>query len=273
MHSIFNWKFFTWKFTVGAAVVIVALCVGIFLYAQWDVQRFTESLGEPPVPSKREVLTEKSVGQVSPAAVSETTSISENPQQQGLDLVQPMLDAEIADSVELVVDPETTDSDAQELLDAELDALLEMFEQQALSTLREAVDIEDEELDNTELVEAIEEEYGPSPEVDVLSEMMEHIEEGTTTLDNLIEMVEASSTIMHENMPEGAISLLEMLRTAQANGGLIVTEFPDGGTAFIMGASGASIDKMINGGSVELEFRGTDGTKMQFDLEGASVIK
>ena len=201
MHKMFNWKF-----TVGAAVVIVALCVGIFLYARWDVQRFTESLGEPPVPSKREAPTEKSAGQVSPTPVSETTSVSENPQQQEADSAQPMLDAETTDSVQLVLDAETTDPNAQELSEAELDALLEMFEQQALSTLREAVDTDDEELDNTELVDAIEEAYGPSPEVDVLSEVMERIDDGTTTLDNLIEMVEASSAIMPESMPEGTMS-------------------------------------------------------------------
>ena len=144
MHNLFNWKF-----TGGAAVVIVAFCVGIFFYARWDVQRFTESLGEPPVvPSQREVLTEKKPEQGTPTPALEVTSAPENLQQQE------------AASVQLVLDAETTNSETQELSDAELDALLEMFEQQALSTLREAVDTEDEELDNTELVDAIEEEYG-----------------------------------------------------------------------------------------------------------------
>ena len=123
--------------------------------------------------------------------------------------------------MQLVLDAETTNSETQELSDAELDALLEMFEQQALSTLREAVDTEDEELDNTELVDAIEEEYGNSPEIDVLSEVMRRIE-GNTTLDDLIEMVEVSSAIMPDNMPEGTMSFLEMLRNAKAGGGLIV---------------------------------------------------
>lgn len=256
MHRIYNWKF-----TVGAAVVIVGLCVGIFLYARWDIQRFTESLSEPPVPSNREVLTEKSAERVSPAPVSEITSLSENPQQQEADLEQPTLDAEM------------TDPDAQELSDAELNALLEMFEQQVLSNLREAVDADDEELDNSELVDAIEEEYGHLPEVDVLAEVMERIDEGTTTLDSLIEMVEASSAIMPDNMPEGTMSLLEMLYRARASGGLISVGSMDGASVFLIGTSDELVDSIRNGGSATVEFLGTDGTKMEIDADSATIIK
>lgn len=268
MHRLFNWKF-----TVGAAVVIVGLCVGIFLYARWDVQRFTESLGEPPVPSEREALTEKPTGQVSSAPVSEITSVSENLQQQETDLVESTLGTGTTDSGQLVLDDETTDPDAQELSDAELDALLDMFEQQVLSTLREAVDADDEELDNSELVDAIEEAYGHLPEVDVLAEVMERIDEGTTTLDNLIEMVEASSAIMPESMPDGTMSLLEMLYRARSSGGLISVGSMDGANVFLIGTSGEFMDSIRNGGGGTVEFRGTDGTKMELDVEGATVIK
>ena len=33
-----------------AAILMVALCVGIYFYAKWDLQRFEKSLGEPPAP-------------------------------------------------------------------------------------------------------------------------------------------------------------------------------------------------------------------------------
>ena len=32
------------------AILMIALCVGIYFYAKWDLQRFEESLGEPPAP-------------------------------------------------------------------------------------------------------------------------------------------------------------------------------------------------------------------------------
>ena len=37
-----------WKLLGSTAVLMTALCVGVFLYARWDVQRFAESLGELP---------------------------------------------------------------------------------------------------------------------------------------------------------------------------------------------------------------------------------
>ena len=259
MYNMLNWKF-----VVRVAVVILAFCVGIFLYARWDVQRFTESLGEPPapvVPSHREVVTEKVQEEVFPTPVHETTSASED------------LPEQAENSVPLVLDAEITDLETQELSDAELDALLEMFEQQALSTLREAVDAEDEELDNTELVEAIEEEYGDSPEVDVLSEMMNRIDEGTTTLDNLIEMVEAYSTIIPENMPEGSMSLLEMLRMAKAGGGLIVAGRSGSNVTFITPTPGSPMIDGLGKGTMAVEAYDDDGNKIDLNLEGATVIK
>ncbi len=43
-----------WKLLGRTAILMTALCVGIYFYAKWDVQRFAESLGEPytPVPQK-----------------------------------------------------------------------------------------------------------------------------------------------------------------------------------------------------------------------------
>ena len=32
------------------AILMTALCVGIYFYAKWDIQRFEKSLGEPPAP-------------------------------------------------------------------------------------------------------------------------------------------------------------------------------------------------------------------------------
>ena len=41
-----------WKLFGSTAILMTILCVGIYFYAKWDVQRFAESLGEPytPVP-------------------------------------------------------------------------------------------------------------------------------------------------------------------------------------------------------------------------------
>ncbi|MCG9133806.1 hypothetical protein J5I95_19225 [Candidatus Poribacteria bacterium] len=39
-----------WQLLGRTAILITALCVGIYFYAKWDVQRFEESLGEPYTP-------------------------------------------------------------------------------------------------------------------------------------------------------------------------------------------------------------------------------
>ena len=39
-----------WKLFGTTAILMTALCVGIYFYARWDIQRFEESLGEPPAP-------------------------------------------------------------------------------------------------------------------------------------------------------------------------------------------------------------------------------
>ncbi len=48
-----------WKLLGSTAVLTLMFCVGIFLYARWDLKRFEESLGEPPPPiSQKMELTE-----------------------------------------------------------------------------------------------------------------------------------------------------------------------------------------------------------------------
>ena len=44
-----------WKLLGPTAVLMTALCVGIYFYAKWDVQRFAESLGEPYTPASQKI--------------------------------------------------------------------------------------------------------------------------------------------------------------------------------------------------------------------------
>ena len=42
-----------WKLFGSTAILMTMLCVGIYFYAKWDVQRFKESLGEPYTPTSQ----------------------------------------------------------------------------------------------------------------------------------------------------------------------------------------------------------------------------
>ena len=44
-----------WKLLGSTAILMTALCVGIYFYAKWDVQRFKESLGEPYTPAPQKI--------------------------------------------------------------------------------------------------------------------------------------------------------------------------------------------------------------------------
>lgn len=44
-----------WKLLGRTAILMTALCVGIYFYAKWDVQRFKESLGEPYTPAPQKI--------------------------------------------------------------------------------------------------------------------------------------------------------------------------------------------------------------------------
>ena len=63
-----------WKLLGTTAILMTALCVGIYFYAKWDVQRFKESLGEPYTPAPQK--TEPTVN-FTKQALPETPTISE----------------------------------------------------------------------------------------------------------------------------------------------------------------------------------------------------
>jgi len=63
-----------WKLLGTTAILMTALCGGIYFYAKWDVQRFKESLGEPYTPARQKI--EPTVN-FTKQALPETPTISE----------------------------------------------------------------------------------------------------------------------------------------------------------------------------------------------------
>ena len=44
-----------WKLLGSTVILMTALCVGIYFYVKWDIQRFEESLGEPYTPASQKI--------------------------------------------------------------------------------------------------------------------------------------------------------------------------------------------------------------------------
>ena len=99
-----------WKLLGSTAVLTIMFCVGIFLYAKWDLKRFEESLGAPPPP------------------ISEKTESTENPNEQTTfgKTVTFKTDEELGFVKRQETESQITDTDGEE---ASLDANLEAFDE------------------------------------------------------------------------------------------------------------------------------------------------
>lgn len=242
----------------GALGLLLVICGGFVLYEHWARQRFDASL--PPAPQENT----ENLDRQPPSSVMTTKPDTQSEQA----MLAPDIEAEEPDAHE-------TQTEEAAALD---NALLDMFEEQALSALRESVDITDEELNNEELVAAIEEEYGHSPEVDVVSDVMDKVQTGTATLDDLIDMIEVSITIAPGDW-QPLSQVLEILLVAKHSGGATVMMLkdvpgglPSSGQAILIGTP--DMKNRLEGGKITIQY--DDGTTIELDesdMEGATVIK
>ena len=110
-----------WKLLGTTAILMTALCVGIYFYAKWDVQRFAESLGEPYTPAPQKIAPTVNLTK---QALPETPTISET--ETGSDLErQQETEPEITDTAGKDVSLDEVSKFLDGLGDEELTALLE----------------------------------------------------------------------------------------------------------------------------------------------------
>lgn len=115
-----------WKLLGTTAILMTAFCVGIYLYARWDVQRFAESLGAPPIPASQ-----KNFAKQTPSGTTVIPETGEGP--------------EFVKQQE--AEPQITDEETEEAsLDEFLDFLDELADEE-LAALFENPDITDTESD------------------------------------------------------------------------------------------------------------------------------
>lgn len=116
-----------WKLLGSTAILTLMFCVGIFLYARWDLKRFEESLGEPPPP------------------ISGKTESTDNPGEQTTfgKTVTFKTDEELGFVKQQETEPQITDRDGEEAsLDADLESSDKLGDER-LDTFLENLDIKD----------------------------------------------------------------------------------------------------------------------------------
>ena len=115
-----------WKLLSSTAVLTIMFCVGIFLYAKWDLKRFEESLGEPPPPISQKMESTENL--------SEQTTFGKT--------VTFKTDAELGFVKQQETEPQITDIDGEASRDAGL-ASFDALEDERLDVRLENSDITD----------------------------------------------------------------------------------------------------------------------------------
>ena len=208
-------------FSVGALITVVC-CVGLFLYTQWDMKRFMDSLPKVPISSNAQnnnnspVLTPQTDTQHTTLTISESSSI----------------DAETESTENDAVHTETEEKYIPEDADDALNFFEELPEEAHTAELQEE---EESDLSDSEMVpfdiekvkagfddyndyihtdpeyayqrldEAFREQYGDSPDVNILIETIRSDNEGNGTIDNAITNLEALLRLLPRISPSEGV--------------------------------------------------------------------
>ncbi|RKU10014.1 hypothetical protein C6503_20225 [Candidatus Poribacteria bacterium] len=122
-----------WKLLGTTAILMTALCVGIYFYAKWDVQRFKESLGKPYTPAQQKI---EPTANFTKQALPETPTILET--ETGSDLER-----------QQEVKPEITDTAGEDGSLDEFSEFLDRLGDKELAALLENPDTTDTETETS----------------------------------------------------------------------------------------------------------------------------
>lgn len=211
-------KQYSWKHLAIACGLTIVLCVGIFLFNQWDVLRFKKSLGEYPdqnsqAQQAKKKIPDKSSQQESTLTSSDTDeSVDESTQQESN---TENIESEVSDNQ----DEGVKDANFYDLLD-----FLDELNEEEFAKLIESLDLEEEEKKAlTELTEPTSE---TTETVHPSSTIVDLMESGVASLAGLIELMEETTTLMPEAMLERYSKTLGTLREMQVNGGGLIFHRP-----------------------------------------------
>ena len=198
---------FTMRMLGVAFVIVVLLCAGIYFYAEWSNKRFMSELGAPPQPPVASELTvETESEEVSTTLVEPTKFVSEDPNQDAV-----VSEPESVDVPELM--DEDVPVEATELSEpaSEFDAMPLLS---AFGLPEEVTTLFDEGADEADFEEAeayLVEEYGQSPEVEVIIDRLKQLSGGPVELDTLTGLFEAWIQVLPEEDRKNRRQLMNVI--------------------------------------------------------------
>lgn len=200
----------------GALLLAVLICAGFFVYERWELKRFNASLPEvPPVDTTgTSERTRQERTQTAALSVSETsrwTAESDNTETDAAGLAEIAAVAEEPPSAPLDESPylfiEETDRDLlepEDFMESEPEVPYDMAKVQAGFDDYNAYLETDPGYAYQRLDDAFREQYGDSPDVDILVETFTRFNDGTATIDDAIDNASAFLRLMHGLVaPEG----------------------------------------------------------------------
>ena len=201
------------KRIAGISILVILVCAGIFIYVEWEIKRFDASLPEVPsgdtAPNSAALSesTHQEVPQPPAASVSESSLLKAEPEGPGTD------SARSAETFSVVEEPQS------EFAENALDLFLQETETVPVEPAEEFTQGQPEEPYDMAKVEAgfadynaylatnpayayqrldeaWREQWGDSPDVDILVETVWRGNEGTATIDDAIANAEALLRLM-----------------------------------------------------------------------------
>lgn len=208
---------------IGTASLLTALvCAGIFVYTQWDLKRFNESLPKVPIIDTTSEGTPMQQEQADPYA----------PQRTALSIFEKQSESDILDVSALPAETKSVDAEPQSELAAEslkmfLEDSAEETETGEAGALEEFSGIpfnvskvktgfeaynaylaSDPAYAYQRLHDAFREQFGDSSDVDILVETIRRSNNGTETIDDAIARAEALLRLMPGVSPPGGIQVV-----------------------------------------------------------------
>ena len=191
----------------GALFLSILISTGIFVYAQWDLNRFKTSLKELPelgifleTGSQRDIIITEHLEQI-------TSSGTVTPEP----LENHLLAPEVPEAVP--EEPLLTEADMLVLELGIAEPPLSELELPDLASEEpvEGIDYTYPDHDIASPTDFLKSAYGDSEDVNVIDEVLRRSETGTVTTNNMIDMAEALLRIIPDDQPENRRSVMNML--------------------------------------------------------------
>ena len=210
---------------IGPAILIVFLCIAFWLYTEWDLKHFRESLPKPPSPqtTNREASppeAENRLPDATETTQTETGTLPSVPEEKS-----ESVDAERRSDTVAVEEPSADTADFDSLFDMFLEGTDTVSSGDWTDTEETPYDMEivkagfddynaslqsDPDYAYQRLDDAFREQYGDDPDVDILVEMIRRGNEGPLSMDRAIEGAEAMIRLASKISPPEVIEGLQL---------------------------------------------------------------